>query len=107
MTTSLQTPYFYPWPVIRLADLYLGYAEACVEVNDLETAKTYLNKVRERAGIPDVETSWSGIAALTQDKMRDIVRQERMVELYLEIRISGTCAAGCWPKIISIPKRRD
>lgn len=84
MTTSLQTPYFYPWPVIRLADLYLGYAEACVEVNDLETAKTYLNKVRERAGIPDVETSWSGIAALTQDKMRDIVRQERMVELYLE-----------------------
>lgn len=84
MTTSLQTPYFYPWPVIRLADLYLGYAEACVEVNDLETAKTYLNKVRERAGIPDVETSWSGVAALTQDKMRDIVRQERMVELYLE-----------------------
>lgn len=84
MTTSLQTPYFYPWPVIRLADLYLGYAEACVETNDLETAKTYLNKVRERAGIPDVETSWSGMAALTQDKMRDIVRQERMVEFYLE-----------------------
>ena len=84
MTTSLQTPYFYPWPVIRLADLYLGYAEACVETNDLETAKTYLNKVRERAGIPDVETSWSGVAALTQDKMRDIVRQERMVEFYLE-----------------------
>lgn len=84
MTTSLQTPYFYPWPIMRLADLYLGYAEVCVEVNDLETAKTYLNKVRERAGIPDVETSWSGIAALTQDKMRDIVRQERMVELYLE-----------------------
>lgn len=84
MTTSMQTPYFYPWPIIRLADLYLGYAEACVEVNDLETAKTYLNKVRERAGIPDVETSWSGVAALTQDKMRDIVRQERMVELYLE-----------------------
>ena len=42
MTTSLQTPFFYPWSVIRLADLYLGYAEACVE------------------------NSWSGIASLTQ-----------------------------------------
>lgn len=84
MTTSLQTPFFYPWSVIRLADLYLGYAEACVETNDLTTAKTYLNMVRERAGIPDVDTSWSGVATLSQDKLREIVRQERMIELYLE-----------------------
>lgn len=84
MSTSLQTPAHYPWPVVRLADLYLGYAEACIETNELETAKTYLNKVRERAGIPTVQTSWNGVASLTQDKLRDIVRQERMVELYLE-----------------------
>lgn len=84
MTTSLQSPYFYPWPIMRLADLYLSYAEACVETNDLETAKTYLDKVRTRAGIPTVEESWSGVASLTQDKLRDIVRQERMVEFYLE-----------------------
>lgn len=74
----------YPWPIIRLADLYLAYAEACVETNDLETAKQYLNKVRERAGIPTVEKSWSGIATLDQAKLRQIVRQERMNELYLE-----------------------
>lgn len=74
----------YPWPIIRLADLYLAYAEACVETNDLETAKQYLNKVRERAGIPTVETAWSGVAALDQTKLRQIVRQERMNELYLE-----------------------
>lgn len=48
--TSLYNPPFYPWPVIRLAVLYLGYAEACVECNDLNTAKTYLDKVRTRAG---------------------------------------------------------
>lgn len=84
LSTSLEAPYFYPWPVIRLADLYLGYAEACVETNDLETAKTYLNYVRERAGVPDVETSWDGVATLTQEKLRQIVRQERMIELYLE-----------------------
>ena len=74
-----------PFPVIRLADLYLGYAEACVETGDLETAKTYLNKVRQRAGIPDVETSWARAGVtLDQAKLRQIVRQERMAEFYLE-----------------------
>ena len=33
---------------MRVAELYLGYAEACVETGALATAKTYLNKVRER-----------------------------------------------------------
>jgi len=76
----------YPWPLMRMADLYLLYAEACVECNDLSAAKTYLNKVRTHAGIPTVEQSWETIAGvtLTQAKLRDIVRQERMVELYLE-----------------------
>ncbi|MDE5611615.1 MAG: RagB/SusD family nutrient uptake outer membrane protein, partial [Odoribacter sp.] len=82
--TALYNPPFYPWPVIRLAELYLGYAEACVECNDLTNAKKYLNEVRERAGIPDVETSWNGIATLDQNKMREIVRQERTIEFYLE-----------------------
>lgn len=74
----------YPWPMVRLAELYLNYAEACVECNDLSEAKKYLNYVRERAGIPTVEKSWEGVAELTQDKMRQIVRQERQIELYLE-----------------------
>lgn len=74
----------YPWPVIRLADLYLGYAEACVETGELDIAKTYLNKVRTRAGIPTVEKSWEGVATLDKERMRRIVRQERQIELYLE-----------------------
>lgn len=75
----------YPWPIIRLAEVYLSYAEACVETNDLAEAKTYINKIRERAGIPKLEQSWGKInVALTQDKLREIVRQERMIELYLE-----------------------
>lgn len=84
VTTGLKDPSKYPWPVIRLADLYLSYAEACVETGDLEEAKSYLNMVRQRAGIPNVETSWAGVATLNQDKLREIVRQERMVEFYLE-----------------------
>ena len=84
VSTSVKSPSDYPWPVIRLADLYLAYAEACVETNNLDAAKVYLNKVRTRAGIPTVEESWNGVATLTQDKLRQIVRQERMIELYLE-----------------------
>lgn len=84
VSTNSTTLNYYPWPIIRLADLYLAYAEACVETNELNEAKEYLNKVRERAGIPTVEESWKGVAELTQDKLRQIVRQERMNEFYLE-----------------------
>lgn len=84
VSKSLQSPLDYPWPIIRLADLYLGYAETCMETNDLAEGKVYLNKIRERAGIPPVEISWNKIATLTQEKLRDIVRQERMIEFYLE-----------------------
>lgn len=74
-----------PWPVVRLAELYLNYAEACVECDQLDEAMTYLNKVRTRAGIPTVQDAWGKIGvALTKDKLREIVRQERMIELYLE-----------------------
>lgn len=83
---STKGPREYPWPIIRLAELYLGYAEACVETGDLETAKEYINKIRSRAGIPTVEKSWIDIAGLTldQSRLREIVRQERMIEFYLE-----------------------
>lgn len=76
----------YPWPLIRLAELYLNYAEACVECNELDEAKIYLNKVRYRAGIPDVEVSWAKVpgATLDQTKLRQIVRRERQIELYFE-----------------------
>ena len=85
-TNSLRGPMEYPWPIIRLAELYLSYAEACVETGDLETAKEYINLVRKRAGIPTVEDSWIKIAGLTldQNRLREIVRQERMIEFYLE-----------------------
>lgn len=78
----------YPWPLIRLAELYLGYAEACVETGDLATARTYINKVRERAGIPTLEAAWANAKhpnnINTQEGLRDIVRQERLIEFYLE-----------------------
>ncbi len=47
----------YPWPVIRLAELYLNYAEACVGYGKEgypEKGMAYLDKVRERAGLKPV-----------------------------------------------------
>lgn len=75
----------YPWPIVRLAELYLNYAEACVEANNLTEAKKYIDLVRERAGVPSLDKAWGSIGVtLTQDKLREVVRQERLVELYLE-----------------------
>ena len=74
----------YPWPVIRLGELYLNLAEAAAEAGELNIAKTALNKIREHAGIPTVEKSWEGIATLTKDKLIEIIRQERIIELSFE-----------------------
>lgn len=79
----------YPFCLIRLAELYLNYAEALVELNQLDEAKKYIDKIRERAGIPTVDEAWNKYSDApgyqnTQEGLRDIVRQERMNEFYFE-----------------------
>ena len=79
----------YPHPTYRYAEMYLNYAEALVELGRLDEAKTYLDKIRERAGIPGVDDAWNNYSNKpgyqnTKEGMREIVRQERMNELYLE-----------------------
>lgn len=78
------------FPAIRLADLYLLYAEACNEYYgpNAETYQ-YLDLVRERAGLKGVVESWSQYSRypdkpLNQEGLREIVRQERMNELAFE-----------------------
>lgn len=77
----------YIHPYVTLADLYLLLAEAAVEVGKIDVAKTYLDKVRTRAGVPTVDEAWKGAKhpekAQTKEGMRDIVRQERQIEMYL------------------------
>ena len=82
----------YAWPMIRMGELYLNYAESINELSGpSEEAYNALNTIRERAGIPNVETSWSDpVNALnlnkhtSQDGLRDIIRQERLIELSFE-----------------------
>src|SRR3546814_4461640 len=58
----------YPFPAIRLASLYLYYAEALNEVNGPANALHWINLVRSRAGIPSVQESWTSEFAKNSGK---------------------------------------
>jgi len=80
----------YPWPEIRLADLYLMYAEALNEVEPASsTAIEYWDKVRKRAGLKGVAESWTNYSKnptkySNQDGLRAIIQRERLIELAFE-----------------------
>jgi len=81
----------YRFPIIRLADLYLLYSEALNEVKDQPDSEVYywIDLVRKNAGLNGVVESWA-IASLSPDKpsnknsMREIIQQERLIELSFE-----------------------
>ena len=67
--------------VMRAAEAYLSYAEAKIELNQMdETVYNAINSVRVRAGMPKFDEARQG----NQDLMRQIVRRERKVELAQE-----------------------
>lgn len=81
----------YPWPVMRLADLYLLYAEALNESMSApdESVYEYIDKVRARAGLEGVVESWANWSRIpdkpkTQAGMRAIIHRERLIELAFE-----------------------
>jgi len=65
-----------PWRHIRYAEVLLNYAEACIELGEYEEAKLYLNKIRKRAGMPDITE--------TADALKEHYRNERRIELAFE-----------------------
>ncbi|PCJ98732.1 MAG: RagB/SusD family nutrient uptake outer membrane protein [Flavobacteriaceae bacterium] len=65
-----------PWPFIRYTEVLLNYVEACIETGDEGEARTWLNKVRFRAGMPAITDSGSALV--------DRYRNERRVELVYE-----------------------
>lgn len=91
LTSSGFTRERYTFPVIRLADLYLMYAEALNEVGGPDQADVtkYIDLVRERAGLKGVVESWKLYSSSpskpnSKEGMREIIRQERLNELALE-----------------------
>jgi hypothetical protein len=68
-----------PWRYIRYAEILLNYAEAQNEaVGPDPTVHDAINQIRSRAGMPDLP------AGLTQEQMRERIRNERRVELAYE-----------------------
>lgn len=71
----------YAWPVIRLADVFLMYAEATNAVNGPQTdAIDLVNRVRRRGNLPALA------ASKTVDKPTffEAIEQERIIELFAE-----------------------
>lgn len=71
------------WPVIRLADVYLMYAEA-VNFAGLSDQKDYavemVNRVRRRGNLPDLKSN----KTVSQEEFFKAIEQERIVELVAE-----------------------
>jgi hypothetical protein len=81
------------YPIIRLSDLYLLYAEALNESKQTPDAEVYrwIDSVRLRAGLEGVVQSWDKYAVstaknkpLNKEGMRDIIKRERLIELSFE-----------------------
>ncbi|RKE56953.1 RagB/SusD family nutrient uptake outer membrane protein [Sphingobacterium detergens] len=86
MDESLRNPWndksAQPWIYMRLGEIYLNYAESQYQLGNEEAARTYINKIRERArggkaGILPAITS-TGAALLGK------IEQERRIELAFE-----------------------
>ena len=79
----------YPFPVVRLADLYLLYAEALNESDRMSEAYEWIDLVRSRAGLDGVVSSWAAASQnpgkpSEKEGLRDIIQDERMIELVFE-----------------------
>ena len=71
-----------PGILYRLGEAYLNYAEA---LNESQPGNPdilkYVNRIRERAGIPNLQ------GGMSQEEMREAIRRERRVELNCEMGI--------------------
>lgn len=65
-----------PWPFFRYTEAVLNYVEACIELGQDAEARTWLNKIRFRSGMPAVTESGNAL--------RERYRNERRVELAFE-----------------------
>ena len=90
----------YVYPAFRLAEVYLSYAEAQNErtARDASKAIEYIDKVRQRSGLPGLQTSYPDIDFMSaegtstvgevtrtgREWLRWIILQERMCEFAME-----------------------
>ncbi|MCM0718762.1 RagB/SusD family nutrient uptake outer membrane protein [Parabacteroides sp. W1-Q-101] len=90
MTANDYSIEYYPFPIMRMADLYLLYAEALNEYSGPSgEVYKYVDMIRERAGLEGVQTSWAKYSispskVSTKEGLREIIQHEREIELVFE-----------------------
>ncbi len=73
------------WILMRYADVILNLAEVYMHLGDEATAVTYLDMVRERAGIPDYEMmKLDAVYAAKYPTLKLAILHERRIELAFE-----------------------
>lgn len=65
------------WLEFRYAEVLLDYAEACIELGEIQEGLTVLNQIRNRAGLPDRVVAG-------QEQAREWYRHERLIEMMAE-----------------------
>lgn len=70
------TRQFIPYPFLRYTEAVLNYVEASIELGLEDIAKTWLNKIRFRSGMPAITVSG--------DALKNEYRNERRVEMVFE-----------------------
>ncbi|MDR1938572.1 MAG: RagB/SusD family nutrient uptake outer membrane protein [Tannerellaceae bacterium] len=66
------------WLEIRFSEVLLDYAEACIELGEINEGLNTLNLIRNRAGLPDRPLNAS------QEQAREWYRHERLIEMLAE-----------------------
>lgn len=69
---------FYQWPLLRLPEVYLSIAEAYNELDRSADAYQFINKVRNRVGLPNIRQDF------TKDQLREEILRERVLEFAFE-----------------------
>jgi len=75
---SWQGQYTQPWPIFRLAEIYLNYAEAQFELGDEDLCREYISLIRVRVGMPSIP------ATVTGEELRARLYNERRIEMAFE-----------------------
>ncbi len=65
-----------PWPIFRYGEILMNYAEASIALGEEDDARTVLNQIRDRAGMPDITESGQALVERYQN--------ERRIELFGE-----------------------
>jgi hypothetical protein len=89
--------------IARLAEAYLIYAEACIQTNQLDEAKKYINKIQERAGSKTISETVN----------MQVLQDEKQYELWFEgcrwlDLVRWGIAKQCYDKVLdNIPLQFD